>query len=233
MGNSILIVEDDDRQRGQLVRYFTNSGFTVYSTGSCMEAVELAFRHLPDCFLLDYHLGNETALLICLSVRGCAQLREAPIVILSGDELQAADCYDTCQADSFALKGHGYKAALAAINRQLRRIGRPCEQQAASDLVLDHKGLLVLKNGVPLAKLSLEQFRLFSLLFENRPRCVPGSEVISYVFAEAPCNPAEALVALAYRLRKALGHPYGRRVARKQGRGWAYIQPRLRAKTAI
>jgi len=233
MGNTILIVEDDARQRNSLVKYFSDFGFTVYSAGDCQEGVELAFRHLPDCFLLDYHLGDETALLICLSVRGCAQLREAPIVILSGDEQQVAACYDRCQADAFVLKGHGYKAALAAVQRQLRRVGRPCESQAASDLVLDHKGMRIVRGGATLAKLSIEQFRLFSLLFENRPRCVPGNEIIAQVFTEPPRDPAEALSALVYRLRKALGHPYARRIARKKGRGWAYIQPRLYTKQAI
>ncbi|MHB0997042.1 MAG: response regulator transcription factor [Elusimicrobiales bacterium] len=233
MGNTILIVEDDARLRKSLVKYFSDFGFTVYQSDNCQGAVELTFRHLPDCFLLDYHLvGGETALLICLSVRGCAQLREAPIVMLSGDEQQVADCYDSCQADAFVLKGHGHKSALAAIQRQLRRVGRPCEPQP-SDLVLDHKGQRVIKDGAPLAKLSPEQFKLFSLLFENRPRCVPGSEIIAQVFTEPPRDPAEALNALVYRLRKALGHPYGRRIARKKGRGWAYIQPRLYTKTAV
>ncbi|OGR69125.1 MAG: hypothetical protein A2081_06370 [Elusimicrobia bacterium GWC2_61_19] len=233
MGNTILIVEDDKRQREALVKYFTSFGFTAYSASSCHEAVELAFKYLPDCFLLDFHLGDETALLICLSVRGCSQLREAPIVILSGDDQQVADCYDSCQADAFILKGHGYKAALAAIKRQLRRGGRPCSTQEPSDFVLDHKAMRVIKAGVPLAKLSQEQFRLLSLLFENRPRCVSSNEIIAQVFAESPRNPAEALSALVYRLRKALRHPYARRIARKKGRGWAYIQPRLRVKTTI
>jgi len=232
MGNTILIVEDDAPLRKSLVKYFSTFGFTVYSAGDCPEAVELAFRHLPDCFLLDYHLGDDTSLLICLSVRGCTRLKDAPIVILSGDEEQVADCYDSCQADAFVLKGHGHKAALAAIQRQLRRIGRPCEP-AASDLVLDQKGMRVMRGGATLAKLSLEQFKLFSLLFENRPRCVTGGEIIAQVFAESPRDPAEALTALIYRLRKALGHPYGRRIARKKGRGWAYMQPRLYTKTAV
>lgn len=232
MGNTILIVEDDSPLRKSLVKYFSIFGFTVYSAGNCQEAVELAFRHLPDCFLLDYHLGDETALLICLSVRGCEPLRNAPIVILSGDELQVADCYDSCQADAFVLKGHGHKAALAAVQRQLRRVGRPCEPQP-SDLVLDQKGMRIIREGATLAKLSPEQLKLFSLLFDNRPRCISGNEIVAQVFAEPPRDPAEALAALLYRLRKALGHPYARRIARKKGRGWAYIQPRLREKMAL
>lgn len=91
----------------------------------------------------------------------------------------------------------------------------------------------IIRDGKTLAKLSLEQLKLFSLLFENRPRCVSGSDIIAHVFTEPPRDPAAALVALVYRLRQALGHPYGRRIARKKGRGWAYIQPRLRVKTAV
>ena len=50
MGNTILILEDDKRQLAKLAKCFTGSGFAVYSAGNCREAVELAFRHLPDCF---------------------------------------------------------------------------------------------------------------------------------------------------------------------------------------
>lgn len=233
MGNTILIVEDEATLRKTLSRFFSSYGFTVYSADNSREAVELAFQHLPDCFLLDYHLqGEETALPICLSVRGCAQLREAPIVILSGDEEQAAGSYDSCQADAFVLKGHGNKTALAAIQRQLRRAGKQCDP-LPSDLVLDQKGMKILRDGATLTKLSLEQFKLFELLFENRPRCISGEDIITHVFAEPPRDPAAALVALVYRLRQALGHPYGRRIASKKGRGWAYLQPRVRIKTAV
>lgn len=232
MSNTILIVEDDARQRKSLVKYFSYYGFTAYSADNCREAIELAFRHLPDCFLLDYHLGDETALPVCVAVRACAQLREVPIVILSGDEQQGAGCYDDCQADAFVLKGFGHKTALAAIQRQLRRAGRAREPQV-SDFVLDHKGMRIMRDGLALAKLSPEQFRLFLLLFESRPRCVPGSEIIAQVFTESPRDPAEALAALIYRLRKALGHPFSRRIARKRGRGWAYIQPRMYPRTAV
>ena len=62
MGNTILIVDDEEAALNLLEMYFSEAGFTVYTAVTGKDAISLAFKHLPDCFLLDYHLGCDTAL---------------------------------------------------------------------------------------------------------------------------------------------------------------------------
>lgn len=228
MGNTILIAEDNEPQRKSLAAYFVSFGFVVFTAATVRESVKLASLHLPDCFLLDYHLADGTAQEVCSFIRNCERLKDAPIVILSGDPDQSATSYEDCQADSFVIKGCGYRTALVAVRRLLRRTAGAGGLASPTDLAVDRKALRVLRKGEPFVELPPEQFRLFSMLFERRPAFIPESDVIEQVFNCSPREKCEALASLVYRLRKALGPRYGRRVVKKKGRGWAYIQPRLR-----
>jgi len=232
MGNTILIAEDDKLARRTLTQYFEAAGFKVYSADTCKDTVRLACLHLPDCFLFDYHLADDTIVPACLFIRSHDRLKTAPIVILSGDPNQAAHSYSACQADVFLAKGGGYPEILAAVKHHLRRQEQPKEPIKWSDLTLDARTMRILKNGLPMVYLSPGQFRLFAVLFERKPDFVSESEISAYVFKNIPHNKREAIASLVYRLRQSLGPQHARRIKSKKGRGWVYVQPRLRAQTS-
>ncbi len=233
MGNTILIAEDFEPALHMLVKLFSGAGFTVYTARTCVEAVKLAAQHLPDCFLLDYYLEDGPVPIVCSFIRGHESLKDVPIVMYSGHEEEAENCYASCQADVFIQKGRPGSVVLAAVKRHLRRMAPKCDAEVQPDLTPDPTTLQVLRNGTPLVSLSPEQFRLFSVLFARRPCVVPDSELAAYVFSGISKERLEALFSLVYRLRRRLGARYGRRIVCKSGRGWAYIQPRIRAKKPL
>lgn len=231
MGNTILIVDDDPATLNMLEMYFSQAGFTVYTALTCKEALPLAFQYLPDCFLLDYHLGCDTPFPICQAIRSDERLKNAPIVVLSGDTSQAVYSYETCQADVFLDKDKSYVEIVAAMKRQLRRRDGDDRVMPGTDLTLDSKNMCILRVKKPDVCLSIEQFRFFSMLFERRPRFVGEEEMCRYVF-EADCTEAKrkALNMVAYRLRIKLGTQLARRVKSSKVLGWVYMQPRNRHK---
>ncbi len=233
MGNTILIAEDFKPALQMLVKLFSGAGFTVYPVRTCAEAVKLAAQHLPDCFLLDYYLEDGPVPVVCSFIRGHEALKDVPIVMYSSHDEEAENCYAACQADVFIQKGRPGSVVLAAVNHHLRRMARKCDAAVQSDLTPDPTTLQVLRHGAPLVSLSLEQFRLFSVLFARRPCFVPDSELAAHVFPGISQERLEALFSLVYRLRRRLGVRYGRRIVCKNGRGWAYIQPRLRAQKPL
>lgn len=230
MGDTILIIEDDKSCMGMLVKCFTMAGFTVYAAGTCEEAIKLAGQYLPDCFLFDYHLGAGTCVPACLFVRGHDRLKNAPIVMLSGDIERAVGGYEDCQADVFLYKGASCREILAAMRRQLRRASPGSAVMRQSDLTLDLPGLRILREGRPAVSLSSEQFRLFFALFNRSPQFVNEEELLGYVFIPPGSHGSEALTMLAHRLRVKLGRQQGRRIRAVKGRGWIYLQPRSRDK---
>lgn len=231
MGNTILIADDDPATLNMLEMHFSAAGLTVYSAGSCKDAIRLASLHLPDCFLLDYHLGDDTADSACRGIRSHEWLKNVPIIILSGDPSQAVYSYNACQADIFLDKDKSYPEIVAAVKRQLRRMYGTTAIAPYTDLTLDSKNLCILRAGKPDVCLSPEQFRFFSVLFERTPRFVGEEEMCRYVF-EADCTDAKrkALNMVAYRLRIKLGTQLARRVKSSKVLGWVYMQPRNRHK---
>ena len=233
MGNTILIAEDDKFALKVLARYFQAFGFTVYPAETCAEGIKLAGQYKPDCFLLDYHLGEETANEICRFVRGNEYLKEKPIIMLSGDPEQAINSYEICQADVFIEKGKRYSEVLALVTRQLRRVEWNRGVMRKPDLTLNAVTLRVTQGERPPFQLPPEQFRLFALLFERSPDFVTEEELCAYVFTDPPSGKHDAISSLAYRLRSKLGPQLARRIKNSRFRGWTYVQPRLRKKPSL
>jgi len=61
-GASLLIVEDDDVLRQQLVRTFLQRGFEVQSAGTAGEAERLAREDPPELALIDLRIGTDSGL---------------------------------------------------------------------------------------------------------------------------------------------------------------------------
>lgn len=227
MGNTILIAEDERASLCLLETYFSEAGFTVYTAESCRDALKLLCRHLPDCFILDYHLGDNTADPVCLAIRTHERLKKAPIIILSGDPSQAIYSYNTCQADVFLDKEKSYPEIIAAVKRQLRRADSFCGIERGADLALDYKNMCILREGRPALCLSREQFKFFSVLFEKSPLFVGEEDMCRRVFmTDFTKSIRKALDMVAYRLRIKLGPQLARRIKCSKTRGWVYIQPR-------
>ena len=227
MGNTILIVDDEEAALNLLEMYFSEAGFTVYTAVTGKDAISLAFKHLPDCFLLDYHLGCDTALAACQAIRSHERLKNSPIVVLSGDPSQAAHSYDACQADVFLDKDKSYPEIISAVKRQLRRAESAGSVLLGSDLTLDTQNMCIIRKGKPKICLSPEQFRFFYTLFIKSPRFVGEDEICGKVFMQdCTVSLRKALNMAAYRLRIKLGPQLARRVKNSKTRGWVYIQPR-------
>jgi len=62
-------------------------------------------------------MGDDDADPVCMAIRSHERLKNAPILILSGDPGQAAHSYNTCQADVFLDKDKSYPEIIAAVKR--------------------------------------------------------------------------------------------------------------------
>jgi len=227
MGNTILIADDNPATLNILEMYFSQAGFMVYTAETCKKALQLAFQQLPDCFLLDYHFGCDSALQVCQGIRSHEQLKNAPIIVLSGDTSQAAYIYDTCQADVFLDKDKSFPEIIAAVKRQLRRTESTGGIVRGSDLTLDTQNMCIIRDGKPKICLSPEQFRFFYTLFMKRPRFVSEDEICSKIFLQdCTTSMRKAVNMVAYRLRVKLGVQLARRIKNSKAYGWVYVQPR-------
>jgi len=229
----VLIVDDDKSWCFVMAKLFSSAGYTAMTAGTCGEGLRLADSCRPVCILLDFHMPDGDGGMVCSAVRGSTALRKTPIVIVSADPAEELNAYSLYHADGFILKGASLEKILAVVQSVLRRVDmeRGCLEKG--DLKLDPEGYRVFRNGRPVLTLTLEQFRLLSLLVEAGPDPVGEAEICRCVLNSAHTpEKTEAIRSLVYRLRQGLGLRLACRIKNLSGLGWAYVQPRVKAGSA-
>lgn len=114
MAKRKILVIDDDLFWHRLFRKVLDGHETHFASG-CLEGIVMAARHRPDCILLDFHLGDGDAVLVCSELRKIPELRDIPVVVISSDPLAECPAYMECGARHFLVKGAQVMKELPAI----------------------------------------------------------------------------------------------------------------------
>jgi CheY-like chemotaxis protein len=80
----VLIVDDDDASRYVLRKHFVGTPYQLLEATSGGEAISVAQKERPSVILLDFHLGDATALEVIDALRADVRTRDIPRVIVSG-----------------------------------------------------------------------------------------------------------------------------------------------------
>ena len=80
---TILVVEDEEDIRELLKYNLEKEGFQVVAVATGEAALPAVRDHLPDLLLLDLMLPGIDGLEVCRKIRGEAQVRHLPIIMLT------------------------------------------------------------------------------------------------------------------------------------------------------
>lgn len=107
MKHTILVVEDDPRNRKLLVDLLTVKGYAVIVAHNGCEGVEQARQHLPDLILMDIQMPLMDGYEATRTLKGDARTRDIPVWALTsyamagdGARILAAGC-DICITKPF------------------------------------------------------------------------------------------------------------------------------------
>ncbi len=119
-GGKILLVDDDPRLRGMLVRYLEEQGFVVHAAASGVQMDRQLAREYYDLLLLDILMPGEDGFSICRRLR--AQEPQLPVVMLTarGDLADRVHGLDV-GADDYLPKPFEPRELIARIRAVLRR----------------------------------------------------------------------------------------------------------------
>lgn len=78
-GASVLVVDDDDKLRGQLGRAFASRGFSVRTAATVEEAIELAAEESPELAVVDLRIGRDNGL---VAVRDLLRIDAATRIVV-------------------------------------------------------------------------------------------------------------------------------------------------------
>jgi DNA-binding response OmpR family regulator len=126
----ILLVEDDDAMRRFLEIVLQRANYNVTLAEDGLAAMEVAFDTNIDAVVSDAVMPHMTGHELCRILRQNDEMKNVPIVILSGLEQDSADSKD-CLADAYLLKSSNVSDEL--INKLAELLGKNSNLQQSSN----------------------------------------------------------------------------------------------------
>jgi CheY-like chemotaxis protein len=112
----IVVAEDHEDIRYVLQRALERAGHTVVAAVDGVEALEAVQQHRPDVVVSDVDMPRMTGLDLCRAIRADPELRDTPVVLISGALLPGDPRAIEAGASATLLKPFLPQDLLACVN---------------------------------------------------------------------------------------------------------------------
>jgi len=197
----ILIVEDEELIRNNLVSSFKANGFAVESAANGEDGLFLAEEYPIDLAVVDIGLPGISGLELI------AKLRESdnqlPVIILTArDTWQDKVEGLSTGADDYMAKPFQFEELLARCNALLRRTaGFASPLLKIADIELDTMAQSVRKSGLQI-ELTAYEYKVLEYLFLNPKKVVSKTELTEHIYEQDFDRDSNVLEVFVGRLRK-------------------------------
>ncbi|MCX8498784.1 MAG: response regulator, partial [Caulobacteraceae bacterium] len=168
----VLVVEDEDALSTLLHYNLEKEGYRVSLAADGEEALTQIDEQLPDLIVLDWMLPKVSGIEVCRRLRGRAETRNVPIIMLTarGEETDRIRGLDT-GADDYIVKPFSMVELTARIRAVLRRIrpGLAEDRTRQGDLTIDRVSHRVKREGREI-HLGPTEFRLLDYFMQHPGR---------------------------------------------------------------
>ncbi|WP_339870773.1 phosphate regulon transcriptional regulator PhoB [uncultured Brevundimonas sp.] len=202
----ILVMEDEDALATLLQYNLEKEGYRVVIAADGDEGMLQIDETLPDLVLLDWMLPGLSGIEVCRRLRGKAETRNLPIIMLTarGEESDRIRGLDT-GADDYLTKPFSMIELIARIRAVLRRIrpGLADDRINHGDIVIDRVAHRVRRAGNEI-HLGPTEFRLLDHLMQHPGRVFSREQLLDAVWGSDVYVEARTVDVHVGRLRKAL-----------------------------
>ena len=202
----ILVMEDEDALATLLQYNLEKEGYDVTVAADGEEGLLQVDERLPDMVLLDWMLPKLSGIEVCRRLRGRAETRNLPIIMLTarGEETDRVRGLDT-GADDYMTKPFSMTELTARIRAVLRRIrpGLADDRINHADIVIDRVAHRVRRAGKEV-HLGPTEFRLLDHLMKHPGRVFSREQLLDAVWGSDVYVEARTVDVHVGRLRKAL-----------------------------
>ncbi len=202
----ILVMEDEDALATLLQYNLEKEGYDVTVAADGEEGLLQVDERLPDLVLLDWMLPKLSGIEVCRRLRGRAETRNPPIIMLTarGEESDRVRGLDT-GADDYMTKPFSMTELTARIRAVLRRIrpGLADDRINHADIVIDRVAHRVRRAGKEV-HLGPTEFRLLDHLMKHPGRVFSREQLLDAVWGSDVYVEARTVDVHVGRLRKAL-----------------------------
>jgi DNA-binding response OmpR family regulator len=201
-GVRVLVVEDDQSIREQLVKGLTRAGCVVSPVATALGALTAA---ASDLVLLDLGLPDADGIDLCRELVARAR---TPIIVVTarGAEQSRVDALDA-GADDYVVKPFGFAELLARMRAVLRRAtaSEADHSVTVGQLRVDLAGRRVFVDN-QLISLTGKEFDILTCLSDEPGRVVSREEIFDRVWDEHWYGPRKVLDVHIAALRRKLGN---------------------------
>ncbi|MCQ4795915.1 response regulator transcription factor [Anaerofustis stercorihominis] len=198
----ILVIEDDNKLRGELTLYLKNNGYEVSEILDFKHSVDIILAGNADLILLDITLPGIDGEYICKEVRKSSDI---PIIMLTSrnnemDELLSINY----GADDYVTKPYNPRILIARIEALLKRANKNF-----SDVIF-YNGLKLNISKSTFSyndkeiDLSKNELKILHFLLKNKSRIVSRDELMDYLWDNNEFVDDNTLTVNINRLRKKL-----------------------------
>jgi two-component system phosphate regulon response regulator PhoB len=206
----LILVAEDEAPLMTLLRYnLEKEGYRALEAHDGDEALMLAAEDTPDLVLLDWMLPKVSGIEVCRRLRGRAETRNVPIIMLTarGEETDRVRGLDT-GADDYITKPFSMTELLARIRAVMRRIRPALAEDVVSfgDVTIDRSAHRV-KRGDKDIHLGPTEYRLLDHFLQHPGRVFSREQLLDAVWGSGVYVDARTVDVHIGRLRKALNEP--------------------------
>jgi two-component system phosphate regulon response regulator PhoB len=202
----ILVMEDEDALATLLQYNLEKEGYDVAVAADGEEGMLQVDERTPDLILLDWMLPKLSGIEVCRRIRGRAETRNLPIIMLTarGEETDRVRGLDT-GADDYMTKPFSMSELTARIRAVLRRIrpGLADDRVNHADIIMDRVAHRVSRAGKEV-HLGPTEFRLLDHFLKHPGRVFSREQLLDAVWGSDVYVEARTVDVHVGRLRKAL-----------------------------
>lgn len=202
----ILVMEDEDALATLLQYNLEKEGYDVTVAADGEEGMLQIEERTPDLVLLDWMLPKLSGIEVCRRIRGRAETRNLPIIMLTarGEETDRVRGLDT-GADDYMTKPFSMTELTARIRAVLRRIrpGLADDRVNHADIIMDRVAHRVSRAGKEI-HLGPTEFRLLDHFLKHPGRVFSREQLLDAVWGSDVYVEARTVDVHVGRLRKAL-----------------------------
>lgn len=198
----VLIVEDDQRIRDDIVDWLLFQGYTVDATDLGKVALEFLRTGTADVVILDWKLPDTTGIEICEQYR--AEGGKAPIIMLTAkDDIRDKEAGFTSGVDDYLTKPFQMRELSARLGALLRRSPNYSENVLkVGRYVLDPNAARFTIDGIEL-KLQKQELALLEFMMRRPGRVISVETLMRRLWADDEIS-TEAVYTCIRRLRRKL-----------------------------
>ena len=221
-GNTILVVDDEQRMRKLVRDFLTKQNFRVLEAADGEEAVDI-FMENKDIVLviLDVMMPKMDGWETCREIR---QYSKVPIIMLTArggenDELRGFEL----GVDEYISKPFSPKILVARVEAVLRRSNAAAAEEVieAGDIIIDKSAHQVTIDG-NVIELSYKEFELLTYFAENQGIALSREKILNNVWNYDYFGDARTIDTHVKKLRSKLGEKGGEYIKTIWGMGYKF-----------